>query len=87
MLKIEKKDKYDPPPLPPSSRYLHANYAIEQVEAETLNFEPNSYKEVVSCKDSARWFAAMQEEIDSLYKNLTWNLVEKPSGYKLVDYK
>lgn len=29
----------------------------------------------------------MQDEIDSLHKNKTWVLVEKPERKKLVDYK
>lgn len=66
---------------------MYADYVSEQVELETSNFEPIFYEEALCCKDSTKWLATMQEEMDSLYKNKTWDLVEKPSNYKLVDCK
>lgn len=71
----------------PPSRYLHANYVSKQTESESLSFELASYEEAVCCKESKKWLAAMQEEMDYLYKNQTWDLVEKPSNCKLVDCK
>lgn len=66
---------------------MYVDYVSEQVEPEILNFEPYSYEEAVSRKDSAKWLVVMQEEMDSLYKNQTWNFVEKPSDCKLVECK
>lgn len=34
--------------------------------------------------DSEKWKCAAQEEYDSLIKNGTWNLVDKPEGKKLI---
>ena len=34
-----------------------------------------------------KWLGAMEEEIQSLLKNQTWELVEIPKGKKIVDYK
>ena len=44
--------------------------------------EPSSYKEEISCKDANLWKVAMQEEMESLNKNKTWILVDKPKDGK-----
>ena len=46
---------------------------------------PNSYKDAVESKDSAKWQAAMQAEYDSLQSMGTWSLVEPPSHRKALD--
>ncbi|GJZ51468.1 retrotransposon protein, putative, ty1-copia subclass [Tanacetum coccineum] len=38
----------------------------------------------VACEDSSKWKAAMEEEMDSLRKNKTWELVDHPARQKLV---
>jgi len=40
--------------------------------------EPKNYSEAISNDDSGKWIAAMQEEVESLLKNETWELVELP---------
>ena len=35
--------------------------------------------------DNAKWKMAMKEEMDSLEKNKTWELVELPKDTKLLD--
>nr|GEX13340.1 retrovirus-related Pol polyprotein from transposon TNT 1-94 [Tanacetum cinerariifolium] len=49
--------------------------------------EPLTYQEAVSCEDSSKWKAAMKEEMDSLMKNKTWELVDQPAGQNLVSCK
>jgi hypothetical protein len=55
--------------------------------------EPSSYHEVVSNNNlvsnnnSVQWNVAMSEEIESLHKNHTWELVEPPTGQKIVGCK
>ena len=39
------------------------------------------------CKDSSRWKLTMEEEMQSLRKNNTWELVTKPEKQKVMDYK
>lgn len=51
------------------------------------NKEPKSYKEAMRSKDHTKWRLTMEEEMESLYKNKTWTLVEKPSGVRLVGSK
>ena len=46
-----------------------------------------TYQEAVTCKDRSKWKAAMDEEVDSLKKNETYELVDHPAGQKLVSYK
>ncbi|KAK9120307.1 hypothetical protein Syun_017924 [Stephania yunnanensis] len=46
--------------------------------------EPASYDEA---KDYSAWEAAMQEEIEALHKNQTWELVPKPENCKPITCK
>ncbi|GKB79940.1 retrotransposon protein, putative, ty1-copia subclass, partial [Tanacetum coccineum] len=46
-----------------------------------------TYQEVVACEDSFKWKAAMKEEMNSLRKNKTWELVDHPARKKLVSCK
>ena len=48
---------------------------------------PKSYFEAVTSKERDRWIAAMNKEIQSLHKNKTWRLVDRPSNQKVVDCK
>ncbi|KAG8502824.1 hypothetical protein CXB51_000466 [Gossypium anomalum] len=51
------------------------------------NQEPSNYSEAVSCEDSEKWMFAMQEEMKSLHKNRTWDLVKLPKGKKAIRCK
>nr|GFC80847.1 retrotransposon protein, putative, Ty1-copia subclass [Tanacetum cinerariifolium] len=41
--------------------------------------EPLTYQEAVACEDSSKWKADMKEEMDSLRKKKTWELVDHPA--------
>lgn len=63
-------------------------------QQDLLNFhmafmvdEPQTYKEALKDENCERWKMAMKEEYDSLLKNETWELVERPLGEKIVDNK
>ena len=45
---------------------------------------PSHYKEA---KGSAKWRQACKEEIDSINKNKTWSLIDKPSETKVIGLK
>ena len=65
-------------------------YALQvanEVEDEPSADEPPTYKEAISGSERAKWLAAMQKEIESLLKNLTWELVPRPKGRKIVTCK
>nr|GEY80438.1 hypothetical protein [Tanacetum cinerariifolium] len=49
--------------------------------------EPLTYQKVVACEDSSKWKAVMKEDMDSLRKNKTWELVDHPARQKLVSCK
>ena len=71
------------------TRYSHAeivSFALSVAE-ETKNEEPQSYREAVSRSDKNKWLKALKEEMDSLEKNETWQLVERPKQQKLVGCK
>nr|GFB57146.1 retrotransposon protein, putative, Ty1-copia subclass [Tanacetum cinerariifolium] len=63
-----------------------AAYAFAAAEEENTP-EPLTYQEAVACEDSSKWKDAMKEEMDSLRKNKTWELVDHQAGQKLVTCK
>ncbi|KAG8486248.1 hypothetical protein CXB51_019547 [Gossypium anomalum] len=74
----------------PLKKYTEADlvtYALNVAEDIDANQEPSNYSEAVSCEDSEKWMFAMQEEMESLHKNRTWDLVKLPKGKKVVRCK
>ena len=49
--------------------------------------KPESYVEAKHMEDSLKWELAMQEEMDSLHKNHTWELTPLPKGKKALHKK
>ncbi|KAG8489147.1 hypothetical protein CXB51_017180 [Gossypium anomalum] len=73
----------------PPKKYAEANlvaYALNVAEDIDANQEPSNYSKAVSCEDSEKWMFAMQEEMESLHKNRTWDLVKLPKGKKTSLY-
>ena len=60
-----------------------AAYALPVVSEDI----PLSYLEARHSSEVTHWIGAMQEEMDSLSKNQTWDLVELPIGKKAVGCK
>ena len=72
----------------PPQRYANlVAYALSVAEETSEVGEPTSYSDAVSCDNSAKWLIAMNEEIESLHRNRTWDLVKPPSGKKIVGCK
>ncbi|KAG8479428.1 hypothetical protein CXB51_029898 [Gossypium anomalum] len=74
----------------PPKKYAKSDlvtYALNVAEDIDVNQEPSNYSEAVSCEDSEKWMFAMQEEMESLHKNRTWDLVKLPKGKKAVRCK
>lgn len=61
-------------------------FVFMTAESEDNN-EPFSFDDAISSVNKKKWMQAMQEEMDSLYKNETWILVDKPEGQKVVPCK
>lgn len=49
--------------------------------------EPSNYTEAITCPSSPNWILAMQEEMESLQKNRTWELCELPKGRRALTAK
>ena len=49
--------------------------------------EPKNYSEAISSDDSTKWIATMQEKVESLLKNETWELVKLPEGKRVISCK
>jgi len=45
--------------------------------------EISAYNEAISSDEAAEWTVAMIEEMKSLHKNQTWELVKPPRGQKI----
>lgn len=50
----------------------------------SLDDEPLNYQEAKGC---VKWTNACKDEIDSINKNRTWDLVDKPAGVKIIGLK
>lgn len=57
-------------------------YALNVVEGLQ---ESNTFREAEKSKDSQRWLAAVNHEINSLMKNHTWELVRLPNKKAWLD--
>nr|GFA42512.1 retrotransposon protein, putative, Ty1-copia subclass [Tanacetum cinerariifolium] len=64
---------------------IMAAYVFAAAE-EDDTLEPLTYQEEIACEDGSKWKAAMEEEMDSLRKNKTWELVDHPARKKLFRY-
>lgn len=81
------------PPLRRSNRrnfgqidpYLRENYIL--YGAQAVENEPRSFKDAIKRPDSIQWKIAMVEEIESMSRNNTWDLVDLPPGKNLVGSK
>ncbi|KAG7585452.1 Ribonuclease H-like superfamily [Arabidopsis thaliana x Arabidopsis arenosa] len=69
-------------------KYLNDYILLAEIEVEKLlmviNDEPWDYQEA---KESVEWKEACEDEISSITKNNTWNLVDLPAGAKPIGLK
>ena len=67
-----------------SARYTDseglAPYALTVTEEIPEAIKPSTYTEAIFCPSSSNWVLAMQEEMESLHKNQTWDLCKLPKG-------
>ncbi|KAG8497045.1 hypothetical protein CXB51_008291 [Gossypium anomalum] len=76
----------------PLKKYAEADlvaYALNVAGDIYANQEPSNYSEAVRCEDSEEWMFAMQEEMESLHKNRTWDLediyMQQPEGFTVSE--
>ena len=68
----------------------HKDYVMSSNVAYCLlteEGEPSTLQEAMSSSDASQWMAAMQEEMEALHKNKTWELVPLPQGRKAIGNK
>src|ERR1051325_9842900 len=49
--------------------------------------DPLSYKQAMNDRDKDQWIKAMNLEMDSMYYNSVWELVDRPDGVKPIGCK
>ena len=52
-----------------------------------IDDEPTSYQEAMQDPDSHKWLEAMKAEMQSMYDNQVWNLIDPPEGSKTIGCK
>ncbi|KAH9760757.1 Integrase catalytic domain-containing protein [Citrus sinensis] len=68
----------------------HSEYVTEINVAYCLlteDGEPLTFHEALESSNIALWMTAMQEEIEALHKNKTWELIPLPRGRKAIENK
>jgi hypothetical protein len=77
----------------PPDRYGDWDYAnmsfTDQLEyaLHVVQDEPFDYSEALASSHSAKWLGAMQEEMESLLKNKTWEICPLPKGSRAIGCK
>ena len=49
--------------------------------------EPTTYEEYMNSLESDKWLISMKSEMDSMYENQVWTLVDPPEGIKPIGCK
>jgi hypothetical protein len=65
----------------------NVSYALIVAEEIEGVAEPSDYSEAITSADCNNWMTAMQDEMESLEKNGTWDLVKLPKDKKSVSCK
>ena len=88
----ESAGTFEPEPTTARRRYplrerrVPTTYASQYILL-TDEGEPECYDEAIADKHKEKWLSAMQDEIDSLHENYTYDLVELPKGKKALKNK
>ncbi|GAU47849.1 hypothetical protein TSUD_404260 [Trifolium subterraneum] len=65
-------------------------YGYEDLAAYALltsSGDPSTFREAMASQEKERWMGAMMEEMESLQKNQTWELVQLPKGKRVIGCK
>lgn len=62
------------------------NESVQHAKLSTIEAseDPSSYQAAMKRTDKHKWLEAMQDEMNSLYKNKVWTLVERPKNINIV---
>ena len=76
-----------------SSRIHHEpkRYGFLVTDDKTIELvdqdEPTTYHEIMMSPNSEKWLQAMKSEMQLMYENQVWNLVDPPEGAKVIGCK
>ena len=68
------------------SRYLLLGESYQAITIDSGE-DPVNYKEALEDVDAQEWLKAMDREMESIYSNSVWSLVEAPKGVKPIRCK
>ena len=68
------------------SRYLLLGESYQAITIDSKE-DPVNYKEALEDVDAQEWLKAMDHEMESMYSNSVWSLVEAPKGVKPIGCK
>ena len=68
------------------ARYMLLGETYTAISDEHVQ-DPTSYNEALIDRDVEFWKTAMNQEIESMYSNKVWELVEAPNGVKPIGCK
>ena len=74
----------------PPERYgllLQGEHDLHAVAEGHHGDDPSTYEQAMTDVDSMRWLEAMQAEMDSMYSNQVWTLVDLPDGFRPIGCK
>lgn len=66
--------------------FLDEEFAFK-CDSELSRDDPTSIKDLEKRSDKQLWLEAMQDELNSMHRNLTWTLVDLPFGKKAIQNK
>ena len=70
----------------PPIRFIGLGETYESI-LEEAEFDPYTYEEAMKNIDGHHWIKAMKSELDSMYSNQVWDLVNVPNDIKRVGCK
>ncbi|KAJ9565695.1 hypothetical protein OSB04_001661 [Centaurea solstitialis] len=90
--RVTQESDIQPPPVRRSDRVRHAperyNLLISDGDDTQVDLdEPASYQEAMAGLEAAKWKEAMESEMQSMYDNQVWDLVDHIPSLKIVGHK
>ncbi|XP_077217880.1 uncharacterized protein LOC143852382 [Tasmannia lanceolata] len=91
---IERYQEVEQVPIKPIPTLRRSSREVRQPDrlvylgkVNTEDTDPLNYKETMLDIDEGRWMDAMKSEMDSIYSNKVWTLVDPPEGIKPIGCK
>ena len=67
--------------------FLHDMQELHVHEKSFHVDDPTNFEEALLDKDSSRWLEALRAEMDSMYANQVWSLVDPPEAVIPIGFK